>query len=465
VTPLRRSVAVVLALLVLTSVVVAGLGLTGRLPSGVTGAADPAPSAVQPLDPPAAEAPPVLTVEEGPPGAPPQLPEAALDAVLTSGALGPEPGAVVLDVTSGATLLDRTGDAPRTPASVAKLATGAAALHVLGPDHRLETRVVEGEAPGEVVLVGGGDATLTSRRPRADDYPRTASLVELADATAAALRGAGESGVTVRVDDSLFSGPAVSPDWPASYVGSGEVAPVSALSVDAGRVRPSENERVADPAVAAGTELARLLAARGVSVEGEVSRAPAPAGATALASVSSPPVAALVERMLSASDDDLAESLLRLVAVSRGRPGSFAEGGAVVVESLAGLGVATDGVVLRDGSGLARTSAIPPRTLAGLLGRAADGSVPGLGHLVTGLPVAGFSGTLADRFATGQAGRAAGLVRAKTGTLTGVSTLAGVTSLDGRPVVFVVMSDQVPGDTLAARAALDRFAATLAAAR
>lgn len=463
-TPLRRSVAVVLALLVLAGLVVAGLGLAGRLPPGVTGADGAEPSPVQPLDPPAADAPPVLAAEHDTAAGPPSLPAAALEAVLTSGALGPQPGAVVLDVTTGATLLDRTGQVPRTPASVAKLATGAAALHLLGPDRRLQTRVVAGRTADVVVLVGGGDATLTSRRPRADDYPRSASLVDLADATAAALRDAGTTGVTVRVDDGLFAGPAVSADWPASYVGSGEVAPVSALSVDAGRVRPSGTERVADPAVAAGTELARLLAARGVTVEGEVSRETAAGGAAVLASVSSPPVAALVERMLSASDDDLAESLLRLGAVAQGRPGSFAEGTAAVVAALAGLGVVTDGVELRDGSGLARTSAIPPGTLAGLLARAADGSVPDLGSLVTGLPVAGFSGTLADRFASGRAGQAAGLVRAKTGTLTGVSTLAGVTSAAGRPVVFVVMADQVPGDTLAARAALDRFAATLAAA-
>ncbi len=83
---------------------------------------------------------------------------------------------------------------------------------------------------------------------------------------------------------------------------------------------------------------------------------------------------------------------------------------------------------------------------------------------MTGLPVAGFSGTLSLRYGAGRAGTAAGLVRAKTGTLTGVSTLAGVSSAGGRPVVFAVMSDQVPGDTLAARAAIDRFAATVAGA-
>jgi D-alanyl-D-alanine carboxypeptidase/D-alanyl-D-alanine-endopeptidase (penicillin-binding protein 4) len=148
--------------------------------------------------------------------------------------------------------------------------------------------------------------------------------------------------------------------------------------------------------------------------------------------------------------------------VADGRPGSFEEGAAAVVDALSALGLPTEGVVLRDGSGLARTNLIPPATLGRLLVLAADGSRPRLSRLVTGLPVAGFTGTLSLRFGAGGPGAAAGLVRAKTGTLTGVSTLAGVTSLGGRPVAFVVMADAVPGDTLAARQALDRFAAVIA---
>jgi D-alanyl-D-alanine carboxypeptidase/D-alanyl-D-alanine-endopeptidase (penicillin-binding protein 4) len=78
--------------------------------------------------------------------------------------------------------------------------------------------------------------------------------------------------------------------------------------------------------------------------------------------------------------------------------------------------------------------------------------------------VAGFSGTLALRFTTGPPRAVAGVVRAKTGTLTGVSALAGTTTVDGRPTVFVVMADRVPdGATLQARDELDLFAAVLTA--
>lgn len=459
---LRVAALVVTGVLVASAGAVVGLDATGNLSTGLLPEATPTPTPTRSLDPAPVDAPAVLASEPAAADPMPVLPTEALVRVLTSGALGPDPGAVVLDVATGTSLLDRSGSVPRTPASVAKLATGAAALVALDPSSRLTTRVVRGPAPGEVVLVGAGDSTLTTPRPRAGAYPQRASLAELADSTAAALTADATQRVTVRVDDSLFAGPAVSPDWRSSYVASGVVSPVSALSLDAGRVRPTGDAREADPALAAGRAFARLLERRGVPVEGGVARAEAPAGAGDVAAVPSPTVAELVELMLQSSDNDLAESLLRLAAVARDRPGTFADGTAVVAEVLTDLGVPTDGTTLLDGSGLARGSAVAPETLARLLVVASDGSRPALDHLVTGLPVAGFSGTLSLRYGTGRSGTAAGLVRAKTGTLTGVSTLAGVTSADGRPIVFVVMSDTVPGDTLAARAALDRFAAILA---
>jgi D-alanyl-D-alanine carboxypeptidase/D-alanyl-D-alanine-endopeptidase (penicillin-binding protein 4) len=464
----RGWLAVLTAVLVAGAVAVASLDLAGELPGGlVTGdATTPAPTATTPLDPSPVAAPDVLAPEPGPSApAAATVPVAALQDVLTSGALGPDPGALVLDAGTGAPLLERTAQDPRTPASVAKLATGAGTLLTLDPQSRLRTTVVQGGSPGELVLVGAGDATLTSAPARRGSYPPRASLAALAGATAAALKAAGTSRVTVRVDDSLFEGPARSPDWPSTYVGSGVVSPVSALSVDAGRVRPGEDAREPDPALAAGQELARLLARRGVTVDGKVARAAAAAGASELGAVESPTVAELVELMLTTSDNDLAESLLRLVAVESGLPGTFDDGTAAVTAVLDGLGVPTEGMVLLDGSGLARGSSMAPETLGRLLVTAGDGSRPVLDHLLTGLPVAGFSGTLALRYGAGRAGTAAGLVRAKTGTLTGVSTLAGAASVDGRPVVFVVMSDGVPGDTIAARNALDRFAATLIGAQ
>jgi D-alanyl-D-alanine carboxypeptidase/D-alanyl-D-alanine-endopeptidase (penicillin-binding protein 4) len=262
----------------------------------------------------------------------------------------------------------------------------------------------------------------------------------------------------------------VSPDWEPGYVGAGVVSPVSALTVDGGRVRPGATSRVSDPAISAGQRLARLLTARGFSVRGQVTRATAAPTAETLGAVRSPEMSSLVETMLSTSDNDLAEALARLVGASRDQPATFDGGTAAIGDVLAELAVPSDGLVLLDGSGLARGSLIAPETLGSLLALAATGTDARLRPLVTGLPVAAFSGTLAERFGPDGARNGAGVVRAKTGTLTGVAALAGVVARSDekadksvRLLAFALLTDDVAaGETLAARGALDRIAAGLA---
>lgn len=376
--------------------------------------------------------------------------QADLDPVLAEAVLRDGVGAVVLEPATGALLYDVGASTPRVPASAVKLVTAAAALRAVGPQTRLPTRVLAGAAPGELVLVGGGDPGLSAR-----------DLDALAEQTAAALRAGGgaPSEVTVLVDDSLFSGPRVNPHWRPSYVrGAAVAAPVSALAVR----RPPGSQAPRDPALAAGRQLAERLRAKRVEPTGPVRRGRAAAGARELAVTSSPPVAVLVEESLAASDNDVAEVLARLVAVAEGRPAT-AEGAAAAVGDVVGrLGVASGDLRLLDGSGLARDTAVPPALLARLLARALSVEHPELRPLVTGLPVGGFTGTLAERFTRSAPG--AGSVRAKTGTLTGVISLAGIVrDADGRVLVFAVLADSVPsGATERARAALDRFAGTLA---
>lgn len=451
--------------LAVAAATVVGLDATGHLAGGLFADPTPTPTLSRTSTPrPISLRPAPVLAPATEPATAQRLDVAAVDRLLADPSLGHDPGAVVLDATTGQVLLDHRGATPRTPASVAKLATTAAALVALGPDARLTTRVVTGAAPGEVVLVGGGDTTLSRTPAKAGTYPQTADLTHLADQTAAALRGRGTTRVTVRVDDRLFTGPAVSPDWPPSYIRSGVVAPVSALVVDAGRVRDRSRQRWPDPALAAGRDFAALLAARGITVAPGVEHAAAPATAVELAAVRSPTVAALVEHTLATSDNDMAESLARLVAHARGRPATFSDGAAAVSDVLGQLGVPTDGMRLLGGSGLSRGSRIAPTTLAHLLALACSPRHPELRPIVTGLPVAGFTGTLDDRFETRTTGAGAGVVRAKTGTLTGVSSLAGVTpDRGGRLLAFAILANDVPG-TLRARDRLDRIATTLAGA-
>ena len=174
-----------------------------------------------------------------------------------------------------------------------------------------------------------------------------------------------------------------------------------------------------------------------------------------VASVRSAPIVTLVSQMLMESDNVIAECLARLVAVAEGRTASFTGSAQAVRATLTRLGTDPGGGMV-DGSGLAAADRVAPAVLAALL---RDIAVrPALRDVVTALPVAAWSGTLAERYV---GSRAAGDVRAKTGTLAGVSTLAGfVHDRDGRLLIFAVAAVRT-GPTPAAETALDALVTRL----
>ncbi|MEU8105994.1 D-alanyl-D-alanine carboxypeptidase/D-alanyl-D-alanine-endopeptidase [Nonomuraea muscovyensis] len=385
-----------------------------------------------------------------------------LTVALGDKALGDRVGAIVVDAATGERIFAANADTGITPASTTKVITSAAALASLGPDARLATRVVQGASPGAVVLVGGGDPTLAGPSARSGAYPKPASLATLASRTATALKAKGVTKVTLSYDASLYTGPGVCPCWKPNYVPDGEVAPVSALAMDEGRRYPGQPApRVSDPPRYAAAAFARLLGRQGIGVTGSARPAKAPAGAAELARVESAPVYALVERTLTHSHDDLAEALARQVALKEGRPASFDGAATAVQQVVKRLGVA-DGVLVRDGSGLSPHNRITPAALARILALASSPAHPALHAVAPGMPVAGFSGSLGNgrRFVGPDSKGQVGLVRAKTGTLNHVSTLAGLaTTKDGRLVTFAFMADRVP---VYAEPALDRLAAIVA---
>ncbi|WP_244224053.1 D-alanyl-D-alanine carboxypeptidase/D-alanyl-D-alanine endopeptidase [Streptomyces tirandamycinicus] len=426
----------------------AALGRTGGADHQVTGRGREAAEAPGPA--PAPSAPGVLAAASAPkaPSAAPALAPALADVLgplLDDPGLGPLRTASVVDAATGEQLYGRATGTPMTPASTVKIATAAAVLSATGPAHRIPTGVVATPDFRGITLVGGGDPTL--------DLPRMRTL---ASRTAKSLRDRGVTTVRLTYDTTLYQGPVIHPIG----AGNDNIAPVTALMVNAGRLDDSTEgtaPRSADPAGDAARAFVGLLSEHGVNTAAGPVPGKAPAKGPALATTYSAPVPALVERMLTSSDNDIAEALARQTALATRRPASFAGAQAAVTDRLKRLKLPLAGARFADGSGLNRADRVSAALLTTLLVRAADPAHPELRPVLTGLPVAGFTGTLSGRAAAGSGG----LVRAKTGTLRGVDTLAGtVLSADGRLLAFAFLAGDTPSAS-AARPALDRLAAAL----
>lgn len=410
----------------------------------------------------------------GTPGVSPgaELSAVAVDEVLQSRlGSGSRVSYQVIDVLSGEHLADGKGTRAAVPASTMKLVTAVAALTTIGPDIRLRTEARlahPAAAVPTVVLVGGGDPSLTTRSRATTGEQGTASLQALAARTARALALRGTSRVRIGYDAGLFTGAAVAPAWSAGFVAQGVVAPVSALVTDQGKPVPTAEARAQDPAGLAASRFAERLRAAGVAVQGSPRELADPTAAR-LGWVDSPPLGELVEHMLTTSDNDYAEALARLAAIAGGEPGSFRgvqrHNRAVLRAILTDQAISLRAVRLRDGSGLSRTNRLSAAVLAGLLVAAAnswdDPAGGRLSPLLSGLPIAGVTGSLHNRFTTTAARRARGAVRAKTGTLTGIASLAGYAQReDGRLTAFAFLNDHATTPA-SARRALDNAAAQL----
>ncbi|RZQ61632.1 D-alanyl-D-alanine carboxypeptidase/D-alanyl-D-alanine-endopeptidase [Amycolatopsis suaedae] len=381
----------------------------------------------------------------------------ALAGVAGSSALGTLTGAVI-DPATGKVLWERDGGKPLTPASTTKVLTAAAALLALDHTSQLSTKVVQGSEPGTVVLVAGGDVTLTSLPDGKESlYPGAAHLSELV----AQVKAAGVDVERVQLDTSLFTGAKTAPGWAPEDAPSTYMAPVEPVMLDGGRGNPAEfkSQRLANPAA---TMLGKLADALGARAAGQ---GKAPEGAKVLGEVKSAPLTELVDILLTQSDNLIADVVGRLVAIKAGAEPSFAGGAKATLEVLRQNQFDVGDVELSDGSGLSTLNKVPARTLAQVLSVAAapDGKDPRtakLRPLLGGLPVAAGSGTLADRYTSGASADGKGWVRAKTGTLSGVNTLAGVVlDKDGHVLVFALMS--AGSELKAGQGALDAVAAKL----
>ncbi|MEZ0349888.1 D-alanyl-D-alanine carboxypeptidase/D-alanyl-D-alanine-endopeptidase [Mycobacterium ahvazicum] len=367
----------------------------------------------------------------------------ALAAVLAPVAADPNLGRLggrITDALTGKELWQVAADVPLVPASTNKVLTAAAALLTLDRQARITTRVVAGSqnAQGPIVLVGAGDPTLSAAPPDVPTWyrgaPRISDLVEQ-------IHRSGMTPTTVQVDTSAFTGPTMAQGWDPADIDNGDIAPIESVMIDAGRIQPStvNSRRSKTPALDAGRELAKALGLDPAAV----TIASAPSGARQLAVVQSAPLVQRLGEMMDHSDNVLAECIAREVAAAINRPRSFAGAVDAVTNRLSTAHVDTTGAMLVDSSGLSVDDRLTAKTLDGTVQAAAGPDQPSLRALLDLLPIAGGSGTLADRFldqATNQG--PAGWLRAKTGSLTAINSLVGVvTDRTGRVLTFAFISN------------------------
>ena len=357
------------------------------------------------------------------------------------------------------------GAEPMVPASTLKLLTASAALEELGPDHRFVTRAVTDATPvkglldGDLVLVGGGDPLLTTDLNRfvrhiGDDlYPT--SLEKLADEVAAS----GVRLISGRVlgDDARYDTARTVASWPDRYVTQNQSGPLSALTVDDGYDISLEGEvtrrRSDDPARSAAVSFTRLLTDRGILIGGDAGTGPAPSGAFEVATVASAPLTDVISELLVTSDNQTAELLTKELGFAASGSGSTDAGLAVIEQHLVDRGSA--GADLADGSGLDPTNQVTCDELVEVLDL--TGGIEG--SLGRALPVAGKTGTLRNRFTDTPA---SGLLRAKTGYLAEVTSLAGFVPLaSGEVATFAYIANGQIVDN-AVKAPQDRLATILA---
>lgn len=340
----------------------------------------------------------------------------------------------IRDTATGEIIWSQNPNRAVRPASATKILTAAAALYDLGWNDTITTDIVAGKNPGTVVIKAAGDVTLSQ---------------EQLDELATQLQG--QTVDTVLVDTSIWSDQTFAPGWERIDIDAGYIAPVEPVMIEGGRIGGSRGDlpRTHTPAL----DVAEAIAERiGATTTGEGS---APEDALVLATTESENLEKRLRRMMEESDNVMAEAIGREVAQQRGVDTAAASTAQLTMDILGEHGFDLERVNIVDNSGLSFANLITPQLLDDILYAAATEKQ--LRPLLNTLPIAGGNGTLVDRYGELDG---AGWVRAKTGTLTETSALAGtVTSESNRVFSFAFVSNE--SNILDARVAMDEMATVL----
>jgi len=367
-------------------------------------------------------------------------PAMALLAVITFGAIGispaqaltvPEsfvkfasspslenPGIIVVDPTTDATIFSDDADITRAPASVLKLFSMATVLNTFDADTTFTTTLSTTATPGTYVMFGQSDPWITASQYEAKKYHRafSPSLINAVIAThphlhSLTLEYSGVYTPDVQLLKKYFAG---------------------RVTINL-QLMPSLNSATA-------------------------------AAVTEVAHITSPKLAAIVKFCLLWSDNVLADRLARTAAEKLG----FGTGPTAIQSAFTQLlnqyNIPSDGLVIKDGNGLSHATRVSVRQIAQLL--LVIKATPKFDVIYQGLPTAGKTGTLKDRFVK-DAPNAVGLVHAKTGTLSTTISLAGFVTVGPKQYVFVVVADHIHKHNVDAEAAMttiDKMLGTIARA-
>jgi D-alanyl-D-alanine carboxypeptidase/D-alanyl-D-alanine-endopeptidase (penicillin-binding protein 4) len=435
-------------------------------------------------------------------------------------------GIQVVNVRTGEEVYRYGDDAPLVPASVMKVMTAATALRELGPSYRIPTWVLadgsigsDGLVDGSLYVKGQGDPSMDSARlwrmvsdlklrgikeikgdvvldasyfeagagtipgwANPDDlanppayFPMLGALSVHQNMVTMSVRPGGAPGqpaITqvevpfpgVVLQNEVRTGSRASRPWikvERTVDAAGVVATFKLTgNVPVDGAAETFWRPVADPLGQYAAALTAVLQQHGVRVRGKVRPGLAPPAAKLVLRSESDPLGELLAYTLKTSNNFYAEQILRIVgAERRGLPGTTAKGVDVVAGYLERLGIPRADVTLVNGSGLSRETRLRPSHVTAVLLDVSHDADLGP-EFESGLSVAGRDGTLWSRFRDDSM---AGRLRGKTGSLAGVSTLAGfVRSADGESYAFSFIANGIQGVPGRARKAHDRLVATLA---
>ena len=342
-----------------------------------------------------------------------------LDRFLGSKSVAAGSTAVLIqDLQTGEVLAKHNADKPLLPASIMKTVTIAGLLRESGPEERFHTLVyadgpIKGNTiEGDLLIVGGGDPTLG-----ANCEPQSA---DMAEEIIAALRHKGITSIkgNLKIDTSLYSGPACPPSWMAGDLNEAYGTGSHALNF---RRNASGSRAVKNPESVFLSHLSGRLRGAGINVAGGTKFGDEgltdTEESTLILDHVSDKYSEVMRSCMMRSDNLFAETFLRAFALARGKKGSTADGASEMYEYWNAAGIPVTGVTLVDGSGLSRSNRVTANFMNGILLAMSDDE-----EYASFMPLAGQEGTLSGFLKDTELDA---YVAMKTGSMKGIQCYAG----------------------------------------